>query len=63
MGRVISLLYGLAAYTVFLVGFLYAIGFVEGMVVPKAIDTGAAGPVAGSADRQSGAAVDLCRPT
>jgi protein-S-isoprenylcysteine O-methyltransferase Ste14 len=45
MGRVISLLYGLAAYTVFLVAFLYAIGFVEGMVVPKAIDTGAAGPV------------------
>ena len=44
MGRFTSLLYGLAAYTVSLVAFLYAIGFVEGVVVPKAIDTGAAGP-------------------
>jgi protein-S-isoprenylcysteine O-methyltransferase Ste14 len=45
MGRVTSLLYGLVAYAVFFVTFLYAIGFVEGMVVPKAIDTGPAGPV------------------
>jgi methanethiol S-methyltransferase len=45
MGRFRSLLYGLAAYAVFFVTFLYAMGFVEGMVVPKAIDTGPAGPV------------------
>src|SRR6266849_3480907 len=45
MGKFISFLYGLVAYVVFFVTFLYAIGFVEGLVVPKAIDTGAVVPV------------------
>jgi protein-S-isoprenylcysteine O-methyltransferase Ste14 len=40
MGRFIALLYGLAAYLVFFFAFLYAIGFVEGLLVPKTIDTG-----------------------
>jgi protein-S-isoprenylcysteine O-methyltransferase Ste14 len=46
MGRFIAFLYGLAAYLVFFVTFLYAIGFVSGLVVPKTIDTGAVVPLA-----------------
>jgi methanethiol S-methyltransferase len=45
MGRFLSFCYGLAAYAVFLGAFLYAVGFVEGMVVPKAINDGDAVPV------------------
>jgi methanethiol S-methyltransferase len=45
MGRIVALLYGLAAYLVFFGTFLYAIGFVTGMVVPKAIDIGQIAPV------------------
>ena len=39
-GRTVGFLFGAVAYLVFLGAFLYAIGFVEGMVVPKAIDDG-----------------------
>lgn len=41
MARIIAFLYGVVAYLVFLGAFLYAIGFVTGLVVPKTIDTGA----------------------
>ena len=45
MGRILTFIYGLVAYAFFLVTFLYAIGFVTGIVVPKTIDSGAVVPV------------------
>ena len=45
MSKIITVLYGVLSYFIFFGAFLYAIGFVDGVVVPKTIDSGAAGPL------------------
>ncbi len=45
MGKLVAFLYGIVAYLSFAVFIVYAIGFVTGLMVPKTIDSGPAGPL------------------
>jgi methanethiol S-methyltransferase len=45
MASILALAYGAVSYIIFFGTFLYAVGFVAGIAVPKTIDTGLSSPV------------------
>jgi methanethiol S-methyltransferase len=48
MRKLLAALYSALVYLLFLGVFLYAIGFVENLLVPKSIDSGTSGSIAGA---------------